>query len=497
MVEAGWVTGSMPHIHFVTGRLAESALRQVLAELAPKVPFQYSVQVLPITVAALMTTRWVAPRLEVPAQTDLVLLPGYCQGELQMVQAKVPQARVERGPRDLRDLPEYFGQPSTPTDYGRYEIQILAEINHAPRLTIPEVLQWAEHYRASGADLIDLGCDPDGPWQAVADYVRALRDAGFRVSIDSLEPREIAPAVKAGAELVLSVNSSNRHAAPDWGCEVVVIPDRLDQWLRWEETIEYLTVRNVPLRLDPILDPIGCGIGASLMRYAQTRQRYPDLPMLMGIGNVTELSDCDSAGLNLLLIGLCQEWGIDRVLTTEVAPWTRSAVAECDVARRLASFAVRHHSPPKRLDRRLIILRDPKLITNGRQWLDELAAQLRDPNYRIFAEEGKLHLISAGVHLEDTDPYRIFDQLAHMGPDGKPPRNLDLSHAFYLGFELCKASIALALGKQYRQDEPLDWGLLQQNEVSHFGRYSVRHEFSAGMPEPNVCESGGGMPPSM
>ncbi|GIW92042.1 MAG: hypothetical protein KatS3mg110_0083 [Pirellulaceae bacterium] len=227
--QTGQIPGRHRRIHFITGRLAESALRAVLAELAPKVPFHYTVQVMPITVAALMTTRWVAARLDVPPETDLVLLPGYCQGELDAVQAKA-KTRVERGPRDLRDLPEYFGQSTAPSGYGHFEIRILAEINHAPQLTLQEVLAWAEHYRASGADLIDLGCDPDGPWAKVGDYVRALRDAGYRVSIDSMDPREIAPAVEAGAELVLSVNSSNRHAAPDWGCEVVVIPDRLDQW---------------------------------------------------------------------------------------------------------------------------------------------------------------------------------------------------------------------------------------------------------------------------
>ncbi|GIW92041.1 MAG: hypothetical protein KatS3mg110_0082 [Pirellulaceae bacterium] len=189
--------------------------------------------------------------------------------------------------------------------------------------------------------------------------------------------------------------------------------------------------------------------------------------MLMGIGNVTELSDCDSAGINLLLIGLCQEWRIDHVLTTEVAPWTRSAVAECDVARRLAYYAVRHRTPPKRLDRRLIMLRDPKLLSYGPQWLDELCRQLRDPNYRVFAEGGKLHIISAGLHLEGTDPFALFRQLLSAGPHGSTPKNLDLPHAFYLGYEMCKAATALTLGKQYRQDEPLDWGLLTGGESSH------------------------------
>ncbi len=51
---------------FVTGRLAEPALRRVLAEMAP--PFAYDVAVLGITVAALMTTAWIARHLDRPAR---------------------------------------------------------------------------------------------------------------------------------------------------------------------------------------------------------------------------------------------------------------------------------------------------------------------------------------------------------------------------------------------------------------------------------------------
>src|SRR5690606_4734043 len=116
----------------------------------------------------------------------------------------------------------------------------------------------------SGADLIDLGCDPGPPWSMVGEYVRALREAGHRVSIDSLQPAEIEPAVRAGAELVLSVNSSNVHAAPDWGCEVVAIPDDPAGLAGLEETIERLAIAGVPLRIDPILEPIGFGFAASL-----------------------------------------------------------------------------------------------------------------------------------------------------------------------------------------------------------------------------------------
>jgi hypothetical protein len=36
----------------------------------------------------------------------------------------------------------------------------------------------------------------------------------------------------------------------------------------------------------------------------------------------------------------------------------------------------------------------------------------------------------------------------------------DPAHAFYLGTELARASLAVTLGKTYRQDETLSWGYL-------------------------------------
>ncbi len=434
----------------------------MLASLAPAVGFEYSVQVLGITVAALMTTDWIARRLQVPPGTARVILPGYCQGDLDVV-AAAAGVPVERGPRDLRRLPEFFGQGATaPVDYGRHDIQILAEINHAPRLSIGEILEQAAQLRTAGADLIDVGCDPGDAWSGVGAAVRALVDAGHRVSIDSMQPVEIAAAVKAGAELVLSVNSQNRDAAVDWGCEVVVVPDVPATLAGLDETIEFLAERKVPLRIDPILEPIGFGFSASLGRYLEVRRRYPDAEMLMGIGNLTELTDADSAGVNVLLLGFCQEQAIHSVLTTQVINWARTSVRECDLARRLVYHAVHHHTLPKRLEPQLVLLRDPKLVELSMAELDQLASQIKDHNYRIFAAQGQIHVVTAGRRWSGTDPFLLFDQFA-----AAAPRPLDAGHAFYLGYEMAKAVTALTLGKDYRQDEALDWGFLTITEGQH------------------------------
>ncbi len=447
----------MPRLLFVTGKLAEPALRRMLADLAPQAGFEPSVAVLPITVAALMTAPWVARHLTVPPGTDRVLLPGYCAGDLAPVEAAagVP---VERGPKDLRDLPAHFGKRSgPPPGYGTYDIAILAEINHAPRLPLAELVARALALRDEGADLIDMGCDPGATWAGAGDAVKALRDAGLRVSIDSFDPAEVEAAVKAGAELVLSVNSGNVSAAQSWGCEVVAVPDVPATLEGLDRTVEALAGWGVPFRIDPVIEPIGFGFAASLGRYLEVRRRYPQAEMMMGVGNLTELTDADSAGVNVVLLGVCQELGIRSVLTTKVINWCRSCVRELALARRLVHHAVTQRVLPKHLEPDLVMLRDPRLQEHGEATLEELARRVTDRNFRLFAERGLIHVINGKMHLRGDDPFELFGQMQARG-------EIDTSHAFYLGYEMAKAVTALTLGKNYVQDQALRWGLLTRPE---------------------------------
>jgi dihydropteroate synthase-like protein len=458
---------SREHIQFVTGRLAEHSLRDVLEPLARDAGFDYTVDVMPITVAALMTPDWIARRVSRTASATRLLVPGYCTGDLTPIQDAVG-VPVERGPRDLRQLPDFFGRDPTPADYGAYDIEIIAEINHCPRLPLADILAEARQLADDGADVIDVGCEPEGPWTGMGDTVRALRDQGHRVSIDSLDPREIEPAVRAGAGLVLSVNSSNRDAACDWGCEVVIVPDDPRTLAGLDETVESLAAAGVRLRIDPVLEPIGFGFAGSLGRYLETRKRYPDAEMMMGIGNLTELTDADSAAINVVLLGFCQELGIRSVLTTQVINWARSSVRECDRARRLVYHSNRHRVLPKHLEPQLVMLRDSAITTPTADDLTRLAGEIKDANYRVFAADNEVHVVSHSLHLHDADPFALFDQLRRSGPEGALPKNLDAAHAFYLGYEMCKAATALTLNKQYTQDEALDWGLLSRPEARHY-----------------------------
>jgi dihydropteroate synthase-like protein len=451
-------------IHFVTGRLAESAVREIVAQLAHKHSFAYSIDVLPITVAALMTPKWLMRHIDVPANTTRVLLPGYLAPHIDELRQQF-SCRVDCGPKDVRDLPTMFGSKRHRSeDYGQYKIEIIAEINYAPRLLRRTLVAEAQRLIEHGANRIDLGCEPGMRWSDVADSVREITDQGIGVSIDSFDPWEVEQAVRNGATLVLSVNSSNRKEALNWGVEVVAIPDDpADFQTSMVETAAFLSENRIPFRLDPILEPIGCGFANSLGRYLQTRALFPDAAIMMGIGNITELTDADSAAINTLLLGFCAELEIHSVLTTQVISWAQSSVKECDLARRLVEYAVRHGVPPKHLEERLVMLRDTSSIHPSPSTLNALAEQIKDNNYRIAIDGQSIHLMSANVHLQGTDPFEIMQELLKL-PES---RNVDPSHAFYLGFELSKALTALTLNKRYEQDESLRWGIHTRPEKHH------------------------------
>ena len=434
----------------VTGKLAEPALRRVLAEAPP--PFEHDVAVLGITVAALMTTQWIARHLQVPPGVDRVLIPGLCEGDTRDISEALGVA-VEKGPKDLRELPRFFGRPDTARHYGAWDIEILAEINNAPRLSREAIRAAAAYFRDSGADVIDIGCTPGLPFPALGDVVGELRRDGFRVSIDSFDAGEIRTAVAAGAELVLSVNGSNIDVARDLagsGARVVVVPDLGGPIASLEPSIEKLEAWGIAYLLDPILEPIGHGFVASLERYAEVRRRHPEAEMLMGIGNLTELTAADSTGVNAILIAVCQELGVRAVLTTEVIPWARGAVREVDVARRLMHYAVTRRTIPKGVDDRLVTIKDPQVLAFTEEELRALQARITDPNLRIFADAGGITVLNHELFVRGTDIQAIFAQLAVDEP----------THAFYLGRELARASLAVTLGKTYRQEGALSWGYL-------------------------------------
>jgi dihydropteroate synthase-like protein len=439
-------------ILFVTGKLAERALRETLSGMGAD--FEYEVAALKITVAALMTTPFIARSLSSP-QCDLVMIPGLCRVEPEALEQSLG-AKVEKGPKDLRDLPYYFGVEKKREGYGAHDLTILAEINDAPTLPMEAIVQKARYYAGCGADVIDVGCTPDRPASNVGEIVSTLKAEGFRVSLDTFDAREILDGDKAGVEYLLSLNSQNLHLAPDLSSIPVIIPDfgkGLDSLSANIEAVERLGVTRY--LIDPILAPITFGFADSLWRYSEARRRYPQAEILMGVGNVTELTDADSTGMNALLAGVMAELEIRYVLTTEVASWAKGSVRELDLARRLMHFARQRGVLPKDIDDGLLTIKDRKTQCPPEAELREMHRMVPDRNFRIFADRTAIYVFNNDLFIKETDINRIFAQLREqLGPE-------PIGHAFYLGRELMKAKLAMLLGKKYLQEEELKWGYLE------------------------------------
>ncbi len=442
------------HILFLTGKLAEKRLHRVLASMQPT-EFSYAIKNIGVNVAALMTADMIQRRLETVNGSDKIIVPGLCRGDLQSLSDHLG-IPVVRGTVDVKDLPTFFGRAGVEPDLSQYDVQIFAEIVDAPNLDIQQILNRAEKYRRDGADVIDVGCLPDTPFPHLEESIQALKQAGYAVSIDSLEPDDLLRGARAGADFMLSLNESTAWIADETDAIPILIPEPhadLDSLYR---LIEVFSDKQRPFIVDTILDPIHFGFTESLLRYHAVRQQCPDIRVMMGIGNLTELTEADTTGINAILFGIISELGITDVLATEVSPHARTAVREADRARRMMYAARREESLPKGIDNSLLTVhaRNPFVYTPDE--IQELADDVRDPNYRVQVSEQGIHVFNRDGMVSATDPYDLFPSLNELEDD--PP------HAFYMGMELAKAQIAWQLGKRYEQDELLKWGVALSDE---------------------------------
>jgi dihydropteroate synthase len=199
-----------------------------------------------------------------------------------------------------------------------------------------------------------------------------------------------------------------------------------------------------------VLDPIHFGFAASLGRFIEARRRWPEVELIMGTGNLTELTDADTSGITAILAGLCSELDIRNVLAVHVSPHTVRTIEEHDVARRVLYAAKQDGALPRGYHPGLLQVHDRKPFTASLEDIEALAADVRDANFRITTAPDGIHVFNGRGHAVATDAFALFDGLG-VENDG--------AHAFYLGAELMKAEIAWRLGKRYTQDEPLAWGV--------------------------------------
>jgi dihydropteroate synthase-like protein len=434
-------------ILFLTGHLARARLEAVLAGMDGA--FDWKVLDIGVKVAALMTEEIIMRRLPNPVEADQVMLPGRCRADLERLSSRFGVPFL-RGPDELKDIPTYFGRARKASDMTKYDIQIFAEIVDASALSVDSILKRASDYIQKGANVIDLGGLPDTPFPYLEDGIRTLKQQGYKTSVDSANPEELLRGGKAGADYLLSLNEDTLHIADEVASIPVLIPKEHGDMASLYRAMDALDKKSRKYLVDPVLDPVNFGFMESLERYAQVRRERPDAEMLMGTGNLTELTDADTTGITAVLLGIASELHIRNVLVVQVSPHTRRTVEEHDLARRIMFASRAEHELPKDYADRLLCLHARRPFPQSSDEIAESAREVRDKNFRIEIAEDGIHIYNRDGHHIAQDAFDLYPKLG-VDQDG--------AHAFYLGAELARAEIAWRLAKRYAQDEPLDWGV--------------------------------------
>ena len=440
-------------ILFLTGKLAEKQLTRILDNLSIPSPckkppeWNYRVKQMGLSVAALMTGDLILRRLKNVKGINKIILPGRVRVDIDKL-SKSYGIPFERGPEEVKDIPEFFGRPEKKRKLNKYNIKIFAEIVDAPNMTIDKILKKASKYKKEGANIIDLGCLPDTKFEHLEKAIQALKKQKFLVSVDSANTDELLRGGKAGADYILSLNEKTLKIADKINSTPVIIPSKAGDMDSLFRAIEKFKKKKKPFLVDSILDPINYGFTESINRYRVLRKKYPNIEILMGTGNVTELTDADTAGMNALLIGIATELNINNVLVVQVSDHTTKIVEETDLARKIMYAAKQDNSLPVGYDSGLLSLHEKKPFSTVNE-IEETAKMIKDPNFRIQISNKGVHLYNRDGHYIEQDPFAFFPKIK-LEEDG--------GHAFYIGVETARAQVAWELGKKYVQDEELNWG---------------------------------------
>tara|TARA_Y100000589_G_scaffold179388_1_gene169841 strand:- start:73 stop:1455 length:1383 start_codon:yes stop_codon:yes gene_type:complete len=433
-------------ILFLTGKLAERQLKRILKIMKPE--FSYKIGQVGVSVAALMSENIIMRRVSKDEEIDKIIVPGKFRGDLEKL-SKFFDVPVERGPDDISHLPDYFGLDSSKMELDEYECDIFAEIVDAAVLDVNEIIKVAKKYVSMGANVIDLGCMPDTDFKHLEETIFKLKKIGLKVSVDSANSEELIRGGKAGADYLLSVNEKNFHVIDEVDSVPIIIPNTPGDMNSLDRAIKKMIKKEKDFLADPILDPIHYGFTDSIVRYRDLRKKYPDIKILMGTGNLTELTDCDSAGANAILMGLVSELSINAVLVVQVSGHCRTSIKETDIARKIMFFSKKNQRLPFGIDNGLMCMSERKPHRFSKNEIKEIVEMVKDRNFRILLGDDGINVFNSLIHEIGNNPYDFYEK---MKVDN------DASHAFYLGVELAKAQIAFELGKNYDQDNDLKWG---------------------------------------
>jgi dihydropteroate synthase len=342
----------MKNILFITGKLAEKGLRTVIESIENK-DFTYEIRNLNVNVAALLTTDMIERRIGNIDSFDEIIIPGRVRGDLESLKENINK-KIIRGPDELKDLPTLFGASPVKYDLSKFETSIFGEITDALNMTVEEVIKRAEYFRLEGADVIDIGCLPNKKFPHLEEIVQELKNRNFYVSIDSHNTEELIRGSKAGADYLLSIKDETYHILENLDSYPVLIPTD-NNMPNFYKLIDRAVQDKLTFIADPILDPISYGFTKSIERYIYLREKYPDIHIMIGIGNITELTHADTSGINMIMLGIVEELKLNHILTTQVSRHCSTVIRETDLARRIIHAASENNITPKHINNGLLI----------------------------------------------------------------------------------------------------------------------------------------------
>jgi dihydropteroate synthase-like protein len=512
----------------VTGQLAEETVRRHAQESSVKT----ETLALKIAVAAFLTPQIIADALTGKKLTDFnaILVPGLVRGDTAAI-SKVTGVAAFKGPKYAADLPTVLDslceiqlsttlpaddlfreklqnqalQEIEKTEQNRgkllkkpgsmligdlavgkdFPMRVLAEIVDAALMDKETIQKTAKRFVKAGADLIDVGMlagesQPDKA-KLIIEWVKQV--VNVPISIDTLDPAEIEAAIQAGADLVLSGDAGNIEEIAPYAkkAAVVIIPTNQRQGYfpkKAQERVKYLEGIIAKAKklgvsrclADLILEPTD--ILESFIAYKEFATRNPDVPLFVGLSNVTELMDADSVGVNALLARLSQEVDASILLATEKSDKAKGTVAEEVAATKMMFLAKKRGSVPKDLGIDLLILKDKRVHEEPYDKKIEADAKVVDAPEKLetatLDSKGvfkisidRVENVLVAVHYDSVQMDKSVTIVKGKTADSVHAKILEmglvskLDHAAYLGSELAKAEIALLTGKEYIQDKGL------------------------------------------
>lgn len=360
-----------------------------------------------------------------------------------------------------------------------FPMRILGEIANAPTLNDDELLEKVKYYIDSGADMVDVGMHAGENNPKLAYHmIKTIKDNyDITVSIDTLNVNEINSGLNAGADLVLSLDHGNYNKVydniRDYNAKAVILPTNYSKNYIPQKPIERVKslekldklCENITTISDPLLDPINSpSLTQSIVTCDLFRKRNPKKPLFFGIGNVSELLDADSNGVNAVLSGIAMELKVSILFTPEASLKTKNSIKELKTASSMMFIAKQKETIPKNLGINLIQLKDAYnkddviIETNNLPHINATADGKFTPDtkgsFKIIVEDNLIKAVlfknyEKTAVIQATTARAIYEEILR--------RNLisRMEHAAYLGMELEKAEIALKLNKKYVQDFPI------------------------------------------